>query len=53
MFLSGGLSEQILQYLDARGLRASEEVSRAWKDVVAFGQLWRKLIEKKVHLVSL
>lgn len=47
--LPRSLAEQILQYLDANGLVFSEKVCIEWRNVIAYGQLWRKLIEKKIR----
>ncbi|VDO63039.1 unnamed protein product [Heligmosomoides polygyrus] len=43
------LSEMILANVDARTLAACEAVSSDWRNVLARGQLWRKLIERNVR----
>ncbi|KJH43441.1 F-box domain protein [Dictyocaulus viviparus] len=43
------LAEMILANLDARTLAACEAVSTRWRNVLAKGQLWRKLIERNVR----
>lgn len=39
----------ILENLDARALAYCEAVCTSWRNVIAGGQLWRKLIEKNVR----
>ena len=43
------LSELILSYLDAKGLCRAELVCEKWKTVIVEGNLWKKLIERKVR----
>ncbi|WKY17105.1 hypothetical protein Q1695_001600 [Nippostrongylus brasiliensis] len=43
------LAEMILSNLDAHSLASCEAVSTNWRNVLARGQLWRKLIERNVR----
>ncbi|CAJ0575492.1 unnamed protein product, partial [Mesorhabditis spiculigera] len=47
--LPKGTAEQILMQVDERCLVQCELVCRRWRAVIAYGQLWRKLIERKVR----
>jgi F-box and WD-40 domain protein 1/11 len=49
----GNLAENILSYLDAKSLCNAELVCRQWRSAVADGQLWKKLIERKVRTDTL
>ena len=49
----GNLAENILSYLDAKSLCNSELVCHQWRSAVADGQLWKKLIERKVRTDTL
>ena len=42
------VAEKILCYLDANSLCAAELVCKGWLRVIEDGQLWKKLIERKV-----
>jgi F-box and WD-40 domain protein 1/11 len=45
----GNIPEYILSLLDAKSLKACVCVSKSWKQAVAHGMLWRKLIERKIR----
>ncbi|VDN06936.1 unnamed protein product [Thelazia callipaeda] len=47
-FLPDRLARHVLSFLDARGLNASEKVSRTWRRIIAHGRLWRRLIERHI-----
>lgn len=42
------IAENILAYLDAKSLCAAELVCKEWYRVISEGNLWKKLIERKV-----
>lgn len=42
------VAEKILSYLDAASLMNAEQVCREWRRVIAYGMLWKKLIERMV-----
>ena len=42
------MAENILAYLDAKSLCAAELVCKEWYRVISEGNLWKKLIERKV-----
>jgi F-box and WD-40 domain protein 1/11 len=48
--LPSDITEYILSLLDAKSLIACVRVSKSWKQAIAHGMLWRKLIERKVRL---
>lgn len=50
---SAGLAEHVLSLLDAKSLCACACVSKSWRNAIAHGMLWRKLIERKVRNDSL
>lgn len=52
-FFTGALAEHVLSLLDEKSLCASACVSKGWRQAIAHGMLWRKLIEKKVRADSL
>ena len=43
------IAENILSYLDAKSLCASEAVCKEWYRVISDGMLWKKLIERTVR----
>jgi F-box and WD-40 domain protein 1/11 len=47
------VAENILSFLDARSLCAAELVCHSWLRVISEGMLWKKLIERKVSLLTL
>lgn len=51
--LPTGLAEHVLSLLDAKSLCACACVSKSWRNAIAHGMLWRKLIERKVRNDSL
>ncbi|CAD6196960.1 unnamed protein product [Caenorhabditis auriculariae] len=51
--LPNNLAEMILYNLDADSLKACEDVSTSWRNSLAIGQLWKKLIEKNVRTDNL
>ena len=46
------VAENILGFLDAKSLCATELVCREWHRVISEGMLWRKLIERKVIIIT-
>jgi len=51
-FVAKGLdhvAEKLLGYLDADSLASAELVCKEWYRVIAFGMLWKKLIEYMVR----
>uniref|UniRef100_A0A7E4W302 F-box domain-containing protein n=1 Tax=Panagrellus redivivus TaxID=6233 RepID=A0A7E4W302_PANRE len=53
VLLPRNMAESVLSNLDARGLAMASSVSREWRNVIARGSLWRKLIERHVREDSL
>lgn len=45
----GNIPEYILSLLDAKSLTSCVRVCKSWKQAVAHGMLWRKLIERKIR----
>lgn len=55
MFLLSGrlmndVVEEIFNYLDYDSLKNSEAVSVQWRDNIAYGKTWKKLLERNVSL---
>lgn len=42
--------EEIFNYLDYDSLKNSEAVSVQWRDNIAYGKTWKKLLERNVRL---